>query len=58
MSVSETWNDPFECPFCGENLPSPGAGFVDHVSENAECEKRHENWRDNVVEDMRGGWGG
>lgn len=52
------WTDTTSCPFCGEHLSDPGAGFIDHVSESPECERGFEAWRTNVGGDMRGGWSG
>lgn len=58
MSSSTTWTDPYSCPFCGEELPSPGEGFVRHVDDNPECDAAFETWRERVAEDVRGGWSG
>jgi hypothetical protein len=58
MAASESWGDPNQCPFCGARLSSPGAGFVDHVGENPECEAEFDAWRDRVSDDIRGGWMG
>lgn len=58
MATSATWNDPERCPFCGAELASPGAGFVDHTAENPECKKQFETWRDRLSGDLRGGWSG
>lgn len=58
MAASETWTDPNQCPFCGAQLPSPGAGFVDHLDENPACESGFETWRDRITDDIRGGWMG
>lgn len=58
MAVSETWSDPDRCPFCGEPLVSPGAGFVAHIGERPECDSAFETWRDRVRDDVAGGWSG
>ncbi len=58
MAATDSWNDPERCPFCGEALASPGAGFVDHTAEHPECEAKFETWRDRVGGDLRGGWSG
>jgi len=58
MATSETWNDPNRCPFCGDALASPGAGFVAHVAEAPDCEDRFDAWRDRVGGDVGGGWSG
>jgi SET domain-containing protein len=58
MSVSETWTDPHQCPFCDEALATPGEGFMIHLDENADCESEFEDWRRRVSDDMRGGWAG
>jgi hypothetical protein len=58
MATNETWTDPYECPFCGDRLPTPGGGFVDHLGESPECESGFETWRERVAEDIHGGWSG
>jgi len=58
MAATDSWNDPERCPFCGEALASPGAGFVDHTAENPDCEAKFETWRDRIGGDLRGGWSG
>lgn len=58
MASSETWTDPNRCPFCGGQLPSPGAGFVGHVEENPDCRSEFRTWRERVSDDVRGGWTG
>lgn len=58
MAASETWNDPSQCPFCGDGLPSPGSGFVDHIDENQACGEEFEAWRANVTDDVPHGWPG
>jgi len=46
------------CPFCEEELASPGAGFYDHIHDNETCQTRHERWTDRLNDDIRGGWSG
>jgi hypothetical protein len=58
MATTETWSDPSRCPYCGATLDSPGAGFVDHLDDADDCERRHGRWRDRIDDDMRGGWAG
>lgn len=59
MSVNATnWSDPDTCPFCGSELATPGAGFIDHIDENARCETSFENWRSNLTDDLTGEWSG
>ena len=60
MAVNTTrdWTDPITCPFCGDELASPGAGFVDHIDENAACEAGFEQWRENIAGDITGEWSG
>ncbi|ELY52210.1 DUF7501 family protein [Natronorubrum bangense] len=60
MAVNTTadWNDPISCPFCGDELESPGAGFVDHIDANADCEDGFEQWRSNIASDLAGEWSG
>ncbi|USZ69462.1 hypothetical protein NGM10_06930 [Halorussus salilacus] len=53
-----TWSDPNDCPFCGAELPNPGAGFVDHIGANPDCEAGFEAWREHIAGDVPGGWGG
>lgn len=58
MSAATTWNDPDHCPFCNTELPNPGAGFIDHVNENPDCESEFDAWRTQIADDIRGGWSG
>ena len=59
MSTQATnWSDPETCPFCGDELPNPGAGFVDHIGENPDCESGFDLWRRNVAGDLGGEWMG
>ncbi|MFB6139987.1 MAG: hypothetical protein ABEJ26_06085 [Halosimplex sp.] len=58
MSTTDSWSDPDRCPFCEARLASPGAGFVDHTSDNPDCAAKFETWRDQVAGDVRGGWSG
>ena len=58
MAVNTTWEDSATCPFCGDELASPGVGFVDHLSENDDCETEHDQWRENLAGDLAGEWAG
>jgi hypothetical protein len=58
MATSNTWTEPAECPFCGDQIASPGVGFVDHVRDSEDCETRHEEWCERIRGDMQGGWSG
>jgi hypothetical protein len=58
MATTGTWSDPDRCPFCGDRLASPGAGFVDHIDEAPDCEATFELWRERVTDDVAGGWVG
>lgn len=58
MSFADLSIDPGQCPFCGTELASPGAGFMRHVETEPECRDAFETWRDHVTDDMRGGWAG
>ncbi|WP_226022794.1 DUF7501 family protein [Halomicrobium salinisoli] len=59
MSATATnWSDPDTCPFCGDDLVDPGAGFVDHIGESPDCEDSWSTWRDNLAGDVRGEWAG
>ncbi|WP_336036971.1 DUF7501 family protein [Halobacterium yunchengense] len=55
---SPEWDDPDFCPFCGAKLTDGGAGFVDHLEDAPECARRFEQWREQVVDDVGGEWGG
>lgn len=57
MTVT-TWNDPNRCPFCERELETPGAGFVDHLGENPDCESGFEVWRGRIAGDLPSGWSG
>ncbi|WP_195892432.1 DUF7501 family protein [Halopiger goleimassiliensis] len=58
MAATTTWTDPITCPFCGGELASPGAGFMDHIDENGDCETEFERWRQNLASDLTGEWSG
>jgi hypothetical protein len=58
MTTPTIWNDPNHCPFCEDELETPGAGFVDHIGENPDCETGFETWRSNIAGDVPGGWSG
>ncbi|SIR87481.1 DUF7501 family protein [Natronorubrum thiooxidans] len=60
MAVNTTtnWNDLTSCPFCGDELASPGAGFIDHIDSSANCEDGFEQWRANIAGDLAGEWSG
>lgn len=57
-NVPTNWSDPSTCPFCGEALPDPGAGFVDHLADSPDCDAGFTTWKDNVADDVAGGWSG
>lgn len=57
-NTTTNWSDPVACPFCGAELTSPGAGFVDHIDDNADCEDGFEHWRANIAGDLAGEWTG
>jgi hypothetical protein len=52
------WTDSHTCPFCETRLSSPGAGFVDHLSEDPACQNGFTVWRERVGGDLKGGWSG
>jgi hypothetical protein len=54
--ATTTWSDNDICPFCSVELTDPGAGFIDHIDDSAECEAGFDEWRTNVAGDVRGGW--
>ncbi|RQG95847.1 DUF7501 family protein [Natrarchaeobius chitinivorans] len=57
-TTTMNWSDPVICPFCGDELQSPGAGFIDHIRESDDCERGFEHWRENVAGDLAGEWSG
>lgn len=54
------WGETDECPFCGTGIPDAGAGFIDHIraDENTACREQFNQWRNNIANDMAGGWPG
>lgn len=60
MSATTTtnWTNTGTCPFCGDQLADPGAGFVDHIGENPNCQSSFDVWRENVAGDVAGEWSG
>lgn len=58
MTTTATWNDPEHCPFCGETLPTPGVGFIDHIDESPDCKSGFDAWRTRIAGDICGGWSG
>jgi hypothetical protein len=52
------WDDPDRCPFCGAELADGGVGFIDHTDETSDCKERFEGWREGVIDDIGGEWGG
>ncbi|APX95871.1 DUF7501 family protein [Natronorubrum daqingense] len=60
MAVNTTadWTNPIHCPFCGTELESPGAGFVDHIEESDDCKQSFDHWRENITGDLAGEWAG
>lgn len=58
-AVADTdWDDPERCPFCGTALADGGAGFIDHIEETSDCERRFAEWREAIAGDVSGEWGG
>lgn len=55
---SPDWERPDFCPFCGGELTDGGPGFIDHLEDAPGCRERFESWRELVVEDIGGEWGG
>jgi hypothetical protein len=58
MATTESWTDPGRCPFCGDRIASPGAGFIAHLGESTDCAEAFETWRDRISDDIVGGWTG
>jgi hypothetical protein len=48
------WTDANNCPFCDATLPNPGAGFVDHIADNPDCESGFDAWRFHLAGDFGG----
>ncbi len=58
MATTESWTDPHQCPFCGDALASPGAGFIAHLESAPACQDAFDTWRDRVGGDVSRGWSG
>jgi hypothetical protein len=58
MATTELRLDLDRCPFCGDGIDSPGAGFIAHLREASDCADDFERWRDRIGDDMPGGWAG
>lgn len=58
MATNGAWDDVYQCPFCGDDLPSPGSGFVDHIAENQACDRAFDAWRVQITDDVPHGWPG
>lgn len=58
MQLSDPNLDPDQCPFCGAQLSSAGAGFMDHVDESPECNEEFKTWRVRIAQDIQAGWAG
>lgn len=57
-SQEDRWNRPEYCPFCGQELNDPGAGFIDHLEDNEECAYEFDRWRAAIIDDVEGEWSG
>jgi hypothetical protein len=55
---SEQWDDPNQCPFCGETLTNGGSAFMSHIRMNDPCKTEFEMWRTHVRNDINGEWSG
>lgn len=53
-----TWSGPETCPFCGEALADPGAGFIAHIERTPDCKDAFEGWRERIRGDIWGEWSG
>jgi hypothetical protein len=53
-----TWNGTETCPFCGDEIPDPGAGFIAHTRDSPACRSAFDGWRERLRSDMRGEWSG
>jgi hypothetical protein len=58
VTNAPSWSNPSTCPFCDDELASPGAAFMDHLKTNPDCEDGFDRWRTRVNDDIRGGWSG
>lgn len=52
------WSGPEQCPFCGSSLADGGPAFVDHLGRSPACEAGFDAWREQVTDDIAGGWPG
>ncbi|MFC7044125.1 hypothetical protein ACFQH6_00725 [Halobacteriaceae archaeon GCM10025711] len=55
---ASVWDEPGTCPFCEDDLADPGAGFIDHIHANPDCESGFERWRSRIAGDITGEWAG
>ena len=51
-----TWEGNETCPFCGDTLSDPGAGFIDHTRVSPYCRGAFDIWRGRVANDIGGEW--
>jgi len=58
MATATNSVEPNRCPFCERPIGSAGAGFMEHIESNPECNEAFELWRERVDGDMPGGWAG
>jgi len=58
MATATNPVQPNRCPFCECPIGSAGAGFMEHIEANPECNEAFELWRERVDGDMMGGWTG
>ena len=52
------WSGTETCPFCGTNLPDPGAGFIEHTKGSPRCRGAFEGWRNRIADDIYAEWSG
>lgn len=50
------WTGAGSCPFCGESIPDPGAGFIEHTRDSTSCRRAFDGWRERIQNDMKGEW--
>ncbi|WP_459806307.1 DUF7501 family protein [Halopiger thermotolerans] len=52
------WEDPNQCPFCGDKLRDGGPGFIDHIEDAEDCAVSFAQWREGIAGDVQGEWVG
>lgn len=58
VTPTPRWNGNRTCPFCGESIDDPGAGFIEHTESSGACRQAFDGWRDRIKSDIGGEWSG